>query len=109
MKRAATAVLPLASYSRRNTITTRCVAAASMARSRAEGGDDTEAAIVVVEAVAAEYHGDTRHNPLAQFDLAAYETAVGVANEFGIDEEAVKVACARVVPSSAPLHQQKQE
>jgi hypothetical protein len=104
MRRAALAVLPVASYSKRNTVTPRCVSAAVLSRSRAECVEDSEAVATVVEAAAAERHGDTRQNPLASFDRRTYELAVQIASDFGIDEETVRVACARIVPASAPFN-----
>jgi hypothetical protein len=101
----ARALTPLAQLSKRKTVTSRCFVAAkasqmALSHCRSIGSIDAEArplAEIVVEAVASDRSKFPRHDPLVEFDDAAFDEAVLMAAEFELTYKDVQLACVRLL------------
>jgi hypothetical protein len=101
----AQALTPLAQFSKRKTVTSRCFVAAkasqmALSHCRSIGSIDVESrslAEIVVEAVASDRSKFPRRDPLVEFDDDAFDEAVTMASEFDLSYQDVQLACVRLL------------
>jgi hypothetical protein len=102
----AQALVPLAQFSKRRTVTSRCFVAAkasqmALAKCQSIGGIDMQThtlAEIVIEAVASDRSKFPRRDPLEEFDDTCFDEAVAMGAEFQVSYDDILLACVRMLP-----------